>query len=401
MLFVLSTFYRATNAVISPHLIRDLFLDPEGLGLITAAFFYAFALTQIPIGLVLDRVGPRRTMTVLSLLAVAGALIFARSDSLLVGILGRVLLGAGMACSLMGSLKLLTLWFGPDNFATLSGIIFAAGTIGSLAATTPLVLLVEMTGWRLAFNLIAAFNLLLTLVFYGLVRDRPQGNIHRSLPTEAAPSLHKTFQGLFLLFRKRDYWIISFATFFRFGIFSAIQTLWAVPYLMEVMGLSVLEAGNVIFLMSIGMTLGIPLWGVLSDRVLKTRRSVIFFASSILSLTILTMAMLPQRTGLPLLAFLFFTLGLSHGGGAIMYTHIKELMPIDMAGTAMTGINFFTMMGAAFFLQGLGNFMQYLYSKGFQVPYAFRVAFLSCGGMLAFVTFLYVFTRDARKISKD
>jgi sugar phosphate permease len=226
MLFVLSTFYRATNAVISPHLIRDLSLDTEGLGLITAAFFYAFALTQIPIGLVLDRVGPRRTMTVLSLLAVAGALIFARSDSLLIGIVGRILLGAGMACSLMGSLKLLTLWFGPDNFATLSGIILAIGTIGSLAATTPLILLVEMTGWRLAFNLIAAFNLLLTLVFYGLVRDRPQGNIHLPLPSEADPSLHKTFKSLFLLFRKRDYWIISFATFFRFGILSAIQTLW-------------------------------------------------------------------------------------------------------------------------------------------------------------------------------
>jgi sugar phosphate permease len=148
------------------------------------------------------------------------------------------------------------------------------------------------------------------------------------------------------------------------------------------------------------MTLGVPFWGVMSDRVVKTRKGVIFFVSSILSLTTLTMAMLSPRTGLPLLAFLFFILGLSHGGGAIMYTHIKELMPIEMAGTAMTGINFFTMMGAAFFLQGLGNFMQHLYSKGFQGPYAFKVAFLSCGGVLAFMSFLYLFTRDARKTSK-
>ncbi|MEJ2725169.1 MAG: MFS transporter [Deltaproteobacteria bacterium] len=130
--FFLSQFYRASNAIISTQLLQDLFLETEGLGLLSASFFYAFALTQIPISIFLDRVGARRMMSALSLVGVLGALIFSWSNNLTVGVLGRALLGIGMACNLMGPLKLLTLWFGPLSFATLSGLVMynAAGSSG-------------------------------------------------------------------------------------------------------------------------------------------------------------------------------------------------------------------------------------------------------------------------------
>ncbi len=122
LLFVLSQFYRASVAVITPNLISDLGLDSEGLSLISAAFFYAFAVMQIPLGIYLDSLGARVTMTVLSLLAVAGALIFAWGESLEALVFGRILLGVGMACNLMGTLKLITLWFGPRRLPGSGGL---------------------------------------------------------------------------------------------------------------------------------------------------------------------------------------------------------------------------------------------------------------------------------------
>ncbi len=157
-MFLTSQFYRASNAVIAPHLIRDLSLQTEGLGLLSAAFFYSFAFTQIPIGILLDRVGPRRSMTVLSFVAVIGALIFSWSTTLPIGILGRVLMGIGMGCNLMGTFKAMTIWFSPATFATLSGVTFSIGTLGNMLATTPLALLVARVGWRMALSSIAVVN---------------------------------------------------------------------------------------------------------------------------------------------------------------------------------------------------------------------------------------------------
>ena len=394
-MFLISQFYRASNAVISPHLIRDLSLDTEGLGLLSAAFFYAFALTQIPVGILLDRVGPRRTMTALSVIAVLGAFIFAWASSLPVGVTGRVLMGVGMGCNLMGTFKLLTVWFGPSSFATLSGITFSIGTVGNMAATTPLVLLVQGMGWRAAFSLIAGFNLIQIMILYMVVRDRPPENVSSFAGSEPRPTFGYIFSGLRLLFNKKDYWIISCGAFFRYGVFAAVQTLWAGPYLIKAVGFSPLVAGNLIFLLNIGMIVGGPVWGGVSDRIFKTRKWVVIASLVTLCLSILGIAVVPPGSPMAIFAFLFFAFGFSAGTGNILFAHIKELMPIGLAGVAMTGINFFTMVGAAVFIHGLGSLMQRLYpatSLGIQ---AFRSAFMLCAVSLIVAALLYLLTKDA------
>jgi len=276
-LFFLSQFYRVSNAVIAPQLLDDLAVDTKGLGLVSASFFYAFALTQIPISLLLDKVGPRSMMTTLSAVGIFGAVIFSWADSLAYGVTGRVLLGIGMSCNLMGTYKLLTLWFSPRAFATLAGLVVALGTAGNMVATTPLVILVDQMGWRSSFQLIAVINLILTLLFYVIVRDRPTENISDA-PT-AAIDMRRSFGNLRLLFAQKDYWIISIATFARYGIFAAFQALWAGPYLMEVMGYSALTTGNLILLLNIGMILGAPCWGTVSDRLFSTPKWIIVAGS--------------------------------------------------------------------------------------------------------------------------
>ena len=392
--FFLSQFYRVSNAVIAPELIKDLSLDTEGLGLLSAAFFYAFALAQIPISLLLDKVGPRWMMTVLSLVGILGALIFSMADALGIGLVGRILLGIGMACNLMGTFKLLTDWFEPLLFATLSGVVASIGTFGNMIAATPLVMLVEQMGWRHSFQLIAGINLILTLTFFVVVHDRPPRPSIRTSSREPSISMKQAVLNLARLLGNRDYWVISVASFVRYGTFAAFQALWAGPFLIEVMGYSAISTGNLILLMTVGLIIGGPLWGALSDRVFKTRRRLIIFCLLCLALLYLILVSISPGTRPVVMMPIFFAFGLISSGGMLMYPHIKDLVPQEMAGAAMTGVNFFNMLGPAVFLQGLGILMQRLYPDASRGPAAFDAAFWVCLVMLLAVSGLYFFSKE-------
>ena len=396
LLFILSQFYRASVAVITPDLVRELGLDTRSLSLVSASFFYTFALMQIPIGMYLDAIGPRITMTALSLLGAAGALIFAAGHTTAVLVAGRLLIGAGMACNLMGTLKLITLWFPPLRFATLAALVLSFGTLGSMTAATPLVLLVDALGWRTSFVLFAGINVLAALLFFAVVRDRP-GPPAEEPPAPRPPAgFREGVVQLRALLRERDYWIISLGAFSRYGIFAAVQSLWGAPYLMTAIGLSPLATGNLLLLMGIGLIIGSPVCGWCSDTLINTRKGVIM-AGLIGMIAVLTvLAVLPRGSGMALLSILFFSFGFITSTGQVMYAHIKERMPLERAGAAMTGVNFFTMMGVAVYLQGLGGLMHFLYGSESLGVSAFRAAFLFCAVCLAVTVTLYGFTIETR-----
>ncbi|MCF8052922.1 MAG: MFS transporter, partial [Desulfobacterales bacterium] len=377
-------------------LIRELGLDTRGLSLVSAAFFYAFAVMQIPIAIYLDRIGPRITMSVLTLVAVAGALLFAMGESLAALAVGRALLGLGMACNLMGTLKLITLWFGPLRFATLASLVVSVGTAGNIAAATPLVVMVGALGWRTTFLVFAGINFLLAVLFFLVVRDRsePASGAFETQKASARPE--RLLSGMRVLFAEKDYWIISFGTFCRYGIFAAVQALWAGPYLMKVLGVSPVTTGNLLFLMSIGIIVGSPMCGWLSDIVIGSRKKVVISGLLGMLAVLVIFARIDAGIGFLPLAVLFFGFGFFASPGQIMYAHIKERMPIELAGTAMTGINFFTMTGVAVFLQGLGSAMQRFYPEASLGAGAFRGAFYFCAGCLLVTAFLYLLTRETR-----
>ena len=392
LLFVLSQFYRASVAVISPELIDELALDTTQISLISAAFFYAFALMQIPISMYLDGIGPRISMTLLSLVAVAGSVLFGLGHSVPALVAGRVLMGFGMACNLMGTLKLITLWFSPRYFATLSALVVSTGTLGNLMAATPLVLLAQSMGWRNAFLVMAAVNLVLGVIFFAVVRDRPRVPLVPDMPDAVSTRLGDIFRSLAALFREKDYWIISMGTFCRYGIFAAVQALWAGPFLIEVLGVAPVSAGNLLVLTSIGIVVGSPVFGWFSDTVFAHRKGVVVCGLAGMAAVLLILTRLTPGTGMAVLSVLFFSFGFFGSAGGIMYAHIKERMPAERAGAAMTGINFFTMIGVAVFLQGLGNMMKYLHPGDSMGRAAFVDGFGFCAICLAVTVVLYLFT---------
>jgi nitrate/nitrite transporter NarK len=390
-LFVCSQFYRVANAVVAPSLQRDLALGSEALGALSAAFFYAFAAAQLPLALVLDRFGARVCMTALSLLGAGGALVFAGAESRAVATLGEVLVGIGMAGNLVGSLKLMGQWFPAKEFATVAGGFAAVGTLGNVLATTPLVILVGELGWRRAFVVIAAGTAALAVAFFALVRERaPEASSAAQPPVPVAAMLRD-------LLSRSDYWIISFGAFCRYGAFVSIQALWAGPYLVEVVGLSPVGAANALLLLNLGFVAGAPLGGWLSDRVLGSRKKLVLVALAATGGAEVALALAGAAPPPALVVAVLAALGLTSAFGQVVWPHIRGLVPGRMAGMAMSGVNFFNILGAAAFLHGTGWVLErWAVPGGLRGPDGFRAAFLASAALLGLALGLYALTRDVR-----
>ncbi len=390
--FTISMFYRASSAIIAPDLTRDLGLDYQQLGLLGAVFFYTFALVQLPMGLLLDRVGPRFTIFGLNLIGCAGAFLFAASSGPMEAIVSRALLGLGMASNLIGSLALMARWFPARRFATIQGLFMAVGASGSILATSPLALMVEAFNWRGSFQVLAGLNLVMAVALVIYVRNRPHEEARPEEPPKKAPAM---LASLKILLTSRDYWLISWSAFFRYGAYASIQTLWAGPYLIEQIGFSPVKAGQVLLLMNVAYIIGAPGSGWVADSLLQSRKKTGVMGMALMACSILVLGLWEEGIGFAGLALIFFVLGFSNASGNVMYSHIKNLMPPEMVGTALAGVNFFTMAGAGLFVHGMGGVLARLASQGPPAE-AYRTTFLICAGAMFLVVLLYLLTRDDR-----
>ncbi len=346
--YLLSMFYRISATMVGADLSRDLGLGPADLGNVSAAFFYVFAAAQFVVGPALDRFGPRRVMALLGAVAVAGAVLFARAETLGVALLARGLLGLGMAGNFMGALMLVARWFPPTRFATVTGLLAALGSCGMALAATPLAWLSEKLGWRGAFLAIAALNVAELAVLVLAVRDAPPGARPLSV---AAPSPWKNFGRLA---RSWAFWGIGLGAFFRYGCLMALLGLWAGPYLAGGLGFDAVTAGNILAAAGFGYALGLPVAGRLSDAVLASRKYVVMPALWAMTALSVALMLLPAGIGPFLPGALFFLYGFAAAPGQVMYPHAKELMPRSMTATAMAGVNLFTMLGPAVVMNATG-----------------------------------------------
>src|SRR3954451_5473376 len=174
--YVASHFFRAANVTIGLDLMHDLAIGPEALGALTGAFFFGFAATQIPCGFLFDRYGPRRTVVGMLILATFGGIVFTLAPTWPILLTGRVLMGAGFGVMLIGSMVVISRWFPPDRFSTLTAMVLSIGLLGNLVATTPLAWASQAIGWRAAFGAVVVFIALATIAVWLVVRDAPRGH---------------------------------------------------------------------------------------------------------------------------------------------------------------------------------------------------------------------------------
>jgi predicted MFS family arabinose efflux permease len=347
--FALSMFCRVSTAIISPDLAHELSLSSAQLGQLSAAFFYAFAANQIPLGLALDRFGARRVMGALGVLAGIGAVLFAAGHSFESLLLARVLMGIGLSGNLMVVLALLVAWFPVDRFAFMGGLVISIGTLGNMLAASPLALLAQTLGWRGTFFAFAIINSILAVAFVLVVRDRPPG-AEVPEPKSAA----KLFKGAGKLMGMYPFWAIAFSNFFRYGYVAALQGLWAGPFLIYGLGFSPITAGNILLALGVGYMFGLPLCGRISDRLLRSRKKVVLPTFIGFFLIVASIRFWNESASFVLAWFTFFGMGFMAAPGQIMYAHIKELLPADMTAQALTMTNVFPALGAAAITHALG-----------------------------------------------
>jgi predicted MFS family arabinose efflux permease len=392
-LFVLSMFYRVSSAVIAPNLMHDLRLNAENLGVLGGAFFYSFALFQIPMGPMLDRIGPRIVITSFSMIGALGACVFAFGNSFLVALLGRILMGVGMASVLMGSMKVFVIRYPAKEFVTLIGLMQAIGALGNIFAASPLAFLTSMIGWRMTFVIAGAVTVLLAFMVF-LVLGEEKGNIEGPGSSPSSQPGIGILQSFRLLLGSLTFWQIGAIAFFRYGTFVGLQGLWLGPYLIDIKRYSPVQTGHLLIFLAIGIIVGGPIAGWLSDRTFHSKKGVALGGLSLYCLSLLLLIDVVKLPSAFLFGLLFFFTGFFCSFGMVIYAHAKEFFPIAISGTVMAGVNFFTMGGPALFMPALGKVIESFPRTGSSYPAeAYHLSFFICFlGMTASLIF-YAFSR--------
>lgn len=395
LLFMMAMLFRASTVIISPDLMGDLHLSIENLGLLGSVFFYAFAAAQLPMGLLLDKFGSRRVLICMNIVGTLGALLFARSHGINDALMARILLGLGMSVNMMGSLKLYTVWFKPHQFASITGVTISIASLGGLLATSPFRLLVDEIGWRSGFMVLAAINFILVICFFLWVHDTPRDEISPPcVHTEKQDAFQ--WQGLLKLFGNLNFWIIALTMGLRDGVFTAIQALWAGPYLIFHLGLPVLKAGNLLLFLNIGAIVGAPIGGLLADRVLRSARRTGLISLCFLASSILLLVLWPGPVHLLLLAMVLFILGFFAPFASLLFAHIKTLMPPEMTGVSFTGINLFSAIGGGIFLHALGYILDHGRPADTISGGDYQMGFSVCFFAILIALILYWFSREPK-----
>jgi len=390
--YIASQFYRASPAVIAPELMRDLSLSAGAVGGVAGMFFLAFGVSQLPVGVLLDRFGPRRSMAALLGVAVLGALVFAAADSGATLAAGRMLMGLGCAAGLMGAMVVLARWFPPESFATMSGFVMGIGSTGVLLAATPLAMAADGIGWRGAFLVAAAVTALLALLLYAAVRDAPPDHPHN---TRTREGLREIAQGLRVVLADRRMWRICAM---QLSIYPGVMTvagLWAGPYLYDVHALDTAARGRLLNLVYVALAVSPILAGPL-DRIFNTRKWLVVGASLGLAVVYGLLAVVP---GLALwqAVTLFTLMGALSPGSLVAHAHARSILPEHLVGRGMTLQNT-AGIGGVFILQGatgliIGALTQ---AAGPAPELAYRAAFGFLGLMLLVSLVAYLPIPDVR-----
>jgi predicted MFS family arabinose efflux permease len=391
--YVASHFFRASNVTIGLDLMRDLDIGPEALGALTGAFFFGFAATQIPCGFLFDRLGPRRTIVGMLVLATTGGIIFTLAPTWPILLTGRVLMGAGFGAMLIGSMVVISRWFPPDRFSTLTAMVLSIGLLGNLAATTPLAWAAQAIGWRSVFGAAVLFTALAAIGVWLVVRDAPPG--HPFLARTAEPP-RQMLQGLLEVLRNPRLKPILALNFCNYACTFTVQGLWGGPFLREVHGLSAIEAGNVLLVAVMAYQVGMLAFGPL-DRLLDTRKWIAAGGSLVIISLLATLALASNPPiWVPIGAIL--GIGFFSASSTMVMTHGRGIIPDRLIGRGIATINASVMLGVAC-MQSLSGIIVGAFeplADGARTETAYRALFAVLAVVLISAVAIYSRSQDVK-----
>ena len=347
--FLATSFYlyefilQVAPSVMADPMMKTFRVSAEGFGVISAFYFYAYAPMQLPAGLLFDRYGPRKLMTCALVLCAIGSFFFASTDSILTASMGRFLIGIGSAFSFIGVLVLVSRWFPPQHFAILAGVAQMMSSVGAMFGEVPLAALVEHVGWRQASFILAGVGLLLAVLLWSFIRDYP----HQ--PTQSLPT--RRFRDELKRLREvcsRSYtWLTGAYAFSIWTPIAVFAALWGVPYLQEKYQVSVVVASGLCSMIWLGIGIGSPSLGWISDH-LNSRR-IALISSAVFGLAATLVLLYMPGVSLGWMYVVLFFLGIGAGGQTVSFAVVKDNNSSHLVGTASGFNNLSVLIGGAIF----------------------------------------------------
>lgn len=335
--YFFSYLFRAVNAVVSPDLVAELGLRASDLGLLTAAYLFAFSICQLPLGILLDRYGPRRVQFCLLLIAAAGAVAFASSSTAFGLTIARAVIGLGVAGGLMAGFKAVVMWVPPERRALANSFVMSMGAIGLLVATQPTEWAVRLYGWRNVFLVLAAATAVVACIIFVTVPEKKNAL--------GSDTLRNSLRAVGQIYSDRQFWLIVPLLCTTAGTHIAIQTLWAAPWLRDIAGLDREGVAAVLFWMAVSFFVGILISGTIADWL--GRRGVHnldvmigFIAAFIVSQALIVFDVVPLR----FIAWLVF--GMSGQVAILAYPWLSTHFGAALAGRSNTAVNLLLFMTA-------------------------------------------------------
>lgn len=400
--YLLGFFHRVAPAVITGELMRDFQISAAALGNLSAFYFYSYVAMQIPTGILADRWGPRRLLTLGAVVASLGAVMFALSPTIAWAAAGRLLIGGSVAVAFVCLLKVAANWFAPNRFALVSGLALFCGIVGAVFAGTPLRILVDHFGWRDVVLFSAAVTVIIGAGTWLFVRDYPHEKGFRNFSTAPIATSDKKDSGviadIFHLFTYRNVVFLFIVPGGLVGCVLTFSGLWGVPYLTTMRGVSPAGAATMTSALLVAWAVGGPFFGWLSDR-LRNRKKLYLVGCGI-SVAGWAIIVLVKDLSLMQLVLVLLITGFSSGCMIISFAFVKESVPLHLAGTVSGVTNMGVMMGPMVLQPAVGWVLDRMWTGDLQLGIrvydvaAYRSGF---GLMLVWIALSFVsllFTRE-------
>lgn len=340
-------------SVMADAMMKTFHVGAAGFGVVSAFYFYAYAPMQLPAGLLFDRYGPRKLMTYALILCAIGSFFFAATDSLLTASLGRFLIGIGSAFSFIGVLVLVSRWFPPQQFAILAGIAQLMSSVGAMFGEVPLAALIHCVGWRTASFILAFLGLVLAVLIWLFIRDYPD----RKTQAASTRSFKDEWFRLIAVCGRSYTWLTGFYACTIWTPIAVFAALWGVPYLQQKYQVSVIVASGLCSMVWLGIGLGSPLLGWVSDYYRNRRLALAI--SSVCGLVAAVLAIYVPGISLGSLYFILFLFGIGAGGQTVSFAVVKDNNRPELVGTASGFNNLSVLIGGAVFQPLVGVFLHH------------------------------------------
>jgi MFS family permease len=356
LFYLMGFFHRVAPAVMTEELMREFNINATALGNLSAFYFYSYVAMQIPTGILSDTLGPRRLLTIGSLVAGIGTLIFALSSHIIWADFGRLLIGGSVAVAFVGLLKVANNWFHPRHYAMISGLALFFGIVGAVFAGTPLRLLMNYYSWRTVILLSALITFVICLNIWFFVRDYPHEKGYKDIGgveiSTGKKTLKNIVQGVLEVFNYPNTWFLFVIPGGLVGCVLTFSGLWGVPFLTTHHELSPPVAAAMTSTLLVAWAIGGPFFGWLSDRLGNRKR--LYLIGSVISiagwLSIIFITKIPVYG----LVVMLLVTGFSSGCIIITFAFAKESVPADLSGTVSGVVNMGVMMGPTLLQPAVG-----------------------------------------------